>query len=318
MTIGSFLKLVEIQTKVASMIPFLIGTTYAIYRYGSFSWSNFLLMLVSLLSFDMTTTALNNYIDYKKAVKKHGFGYESHNAIVRYQLKERTVVAVISIMLLTAVIAGLFLYLNVGIVVLIFGAVSFAIGILYSFGPIPISRTPFGELFSGFTMGFVITFLSAYIHARNVPLIGFGFQGGILGISLNVKELIYLLLVSIMPICGIANIMLANNICDIEDDIANRRYTLPVYIGRDRALKLFRLIYIIGYFAVIAALIAGALPVISIAVIITLIAVNKNIKAFFQLQTKKDTFGLSVQNFVIANATLAFTIAIGSISKLFQ
>ncbi|MGE5633160.1 MAG: hypothetical protein ACM3TR_19000 [Caulobacteraceae bacterium] len=85
MTLVSFLKLVEIQTKVASVIPFLLGTFYALYRFNRFNLSNFIIMFVSLICFDMATTAINNYIDYKKAHKIHGYNYESHNAIVSYR-----------------------------------------------------------------------------------------------------------------------------------------------------------------------------------------------------------------------------------------
>ena len=313
MNITSFLKLVEIQTKVASMIPFLLGTTYALYRFESFNIINFALMLISLLSFDMTTTALNNYIDYKKAIKKHGFGYESHNAIVRYKLKEGTVVAIIVSMIAIAVIAGVMLYVNTGFVVLLLGAISFGIGVLYSFGPVPISRTPFGEIFSGFTMGFVITFLAAYIQVKDLGFIIFSYQGGMLNINFNLIELLYMGLISVLPISGIANIMLANNTCDIEDDVANRRYTLPVYVGRERALFLFKLIYYAGYLAIVIALLLRIVPVLSVVVLATLIIVNRNIKEFYRLQTKKDTFVLAVKNFVISNVALVFTIVLGII-----
>jgi 1,4-dihydroxy-2-naphthoate octaprenyltransferase len=316
MTILSFLKLVEIQTKVASMLPFLLGTSYALYRFESFNISNFALMLISLLSFDMTTTALNNYIDYKKAIKKHGFGYETHNAIVSYKLKEGTVVAVIASMLAIAVIAGVLLYLNTGFVVLLLGAISFAIGILYSFGPIPISRTPFGEIFSGFTMGFVITFLATYIHVKELGFIMFSYHGGMLNISLNLLELLYMAIISVLPICGIANIMLANNICDIEDDVINRRYTLPVYVGKEKALLLFKLIYYTGYLAVIIALVLGIIPALSVLVLATFIIVNKNIKEFYRLQTKRDTFVLAVKNFVICNVVQTAAILVGTVFNI--
>ena len=65
-------KLVEIQTKVASMIPFLFGTLYALFRFQQFDGYHFALMLASLLSFDMATTAINNYYDYKKRLKRTG------------------------------------------------------------------------------------------------------------------------------------------------------------------------------------------------------------------------------------------------------
>ena len=77
MKLKSFLKLVEIQTKAASMVPFALGTFWALYRYDEFNLTNFLLMFVSLLCFDMATTAVNNYMDYKKARKVYGYNYEN-------------------------------------------------------------------------------------------------------------------------------------------------------------------------------------------------------------------------------------------------
>ncbi len=91
MTFTSFVKLVELPTKVASVFPFLIGTTYAYYRYEAFNLTNFFIMLIAMLCLDLATTALNNYMDYKLAVKTHGFNYEQHNAIVKYEIKESTV-----------------------------------------------------------------------------------------------------------------------------------------------------------------------------------------------------------------------------------
>ena len=63
MDIKSFLKLVEIQTKVASVIPYLLGTFYVLYRYENFNLKNAIIMFLSMIIFDMTTTVINNYID---------------------------------------------------------------------------------------------------------------------------------------------------------------------------------------------------------------------------------------------------------------
>ena len=64
--IFSLLKLAEIQTKLASQLPLLLGTVYALWRYDDFNLLNLLFMFLSLLSFDMATTVTNNYMDYKK------------------------------------------------------------------------------------------------------------------------------------------------------------------------------------------------------------------------------------------------------------
>lgn len=300
MKVRSFLKLVEIQTKIASVIPFTLGTVYALYRFNTFNLKNFLLMFVSLLTFDMATTAINNYCDYKRAVKKHGYNYEMHNGIVKYNLSEMYVKAIICILLLIATTFGILLYFNTNIIVLIIGIISFSVGIFYSFGPIPISRMPLGEVFSGIFMGFIIVFLAVYIHV-NERIISLIYNHGFLTLSINLKEVIYIFLLSIPTINCIANVMLANNICDIDDDKENKRYTLPIYLGKENSLAIFKAMYYIAYIDIILLIVLRIIPTISIITLLTFIIINKNISLFFEKQTKKDTFVLSVKNLIIMN-----------------
>lgn len=315
MTMSSFLKLVEIQTKVASMIPFFLGTVYALYRFDNFNLKNFIIMFISLLAVDMGTTAVNNYMDYRKAIKKHGYNYEKHNAIVKYELKESVVVATIAILFLIAVVFGILLYINTNLIVLILGVISFAASVLYSYGPIPISHMPLGEIFSGLFMGFIIVFISIYIHIYDSNVIFFSYANGILNLGINLKEIVFIFLLCIPAIIGIGNIMLANNTCDIDDDVVNKRYTLPIFIGKERALKLFKTLYYIAYLDVIVLVILRITPIVSVISLLTFIPVSRNIKMFFQKQTKRDTFVLAVKNFVILNLIQVFTIGIGIIIK---
>lgn len=314
MNIKSFLKLVEIQTTSASVIPFLLASFYTYYRYGEFSFKNAVIMFLSMIFFDMATTTLNNYIDYSKAVKKDGYGYEKHNAIVRDNLNPRIVRIIIYLMLILASILGFILYKNTNVIVLILGVISFGIGILYSFGAIPISRTPFGEIFSGLTQGFLLVFITIYIHVYNKGIVYIDLSNlNSIMINFDLKEIISIFVLSIPSVLGIANIMLANNICDIEEDKENRRYTLPIYIGKEKALKLFELLYYIMYIIIVIGVIIKALPMVSILTLLVFKKVKKNIEAFKKLQTKKDTFGLVVENFAITNVALAVTIVGGII-----
>lgn len=308
MSLESFLKLVEIQTKVASVIPFALGTLYSVYRFGAFNPRNFIIMFISLVSFDMATTAINNYYDYKKANKTQGFNYERHNAIVKYNLNESTVRLSTITLLTVASVFGFLLFLNTSPVVLLLGALSFSVGILYSFGPVPISRTPFGEVFSGLFMGFIIVFISVYVHVYDMGIADFTFNRSTAGISINPVEVMYIFLLSIPAVIGIANIMLANNICDIEDDIENRRYTLPIYIGKERALWVFKALYYISYADLILLIILRIVPEAAVLTLFTIIPVTGNIKGFYEKQTKKDTFVLSVKNFLLINVVLVLAI----------
>ncbi|MFA5524019.1 MAG: 1,4-dihydroxy-2-naphthoate polyprenyltransferase [Tissierellales bacterium] len=315
MTISNFLKLVEIQTKAASMIPFFLGTVYTLYRFDNFDIKNFLIMFISLLTVDMGTTAINNYMDYRRAIKKHGYNYETHNAIVKYNLKECVVVETIFILFLLAVVFGILLYLNTNSIILVLGALSFAASVLYSYGPIPVSHMPLGEVFSGLFMGFIIVFISIFIHLYDSNLVFYSFANGVLNIGLNIKELVYIFLLCIPAIVGIANIMLANNTCDMDDDIINKRYTLPVFIGKEKALRLFKALYIIAYLDIILLIILKITPIASAISLLTIIPVSKNIKIFFKKQTKKDTFIIAVKNFVVLNIVQVLTIGIGVIIK---
>lgn len=309
MTIKSFFKYVEIQTKVASVIPFALGTLFAIYRYSNFNYVNFLIMFISLISFDMATTAINNYIDFKKAYKKAGYGYEYHNAIVRDGIKEKAAAAIIYILLSIAVGFGLLLTIRTSPVVLLVGALSFAIGIFYTFGPLPISRMPLGEVFSGFFMGFIIMFLAIFIHIEDKGIAALTYAGGILSLRINVLEILNLFVLSLPAVGGIANIMLANNICDLEDDIENKRFTLPYYIGKKNALKLFAALYYMGFADIIVLVLLGIDPIWSLIALITFIPVFTNIKKFQANPSKHDTFILAVKNFVIMNIAHILVIA---------
>lgn len=313
MSIGSFLKLVEIQTKVASIIPYIVGTVFTFYKFNNFNIKNALILFFSMLIFDMTTTAINNYNDYRKAIKKHGFGYEVHNAIVRDNLNVKVVLAIIFIMLLFSSLLGIYLFLNTDIVVLLIGIFCFTVGILYSFGPIPISRTPFGEIFSGITMGFFITFLSIYIHMIDKNVIVITLSKDILSFSFNIKILISIFIVSIPCISGIANIMLSNNICDMEEDIINKRYTLPVFIGKEKSLFLFSMIYYMAFISIILGITFKILPVTSLITLVVLKPIKNNIQSFIALQSKKDTFVLAVKSFILLNAIYIVSILLGII-----
>ncbi len=299
MHIKSFLKLVEIQTKIASVTPFVFGLLYTIYKFETLNTLTILFFFISLLCFDMFTTALNNYQDFKRAVKKEGYNYEVHNAIGQFGLKENTVVITIAILLITAIIFGILTFLRTDLWLLAFGALSFLMGILYSAGPLPISRTTFGELFSGVFMGLLIPFLVVYASIFSYVPLTIIVNNEIILFSLNWSIILPIVFASLPAVFCIANIMLANNICDMEDDFTNKRYTLPIQIGKKKALFLFGAIYAFAYLDIILCVVLGYLPLISLLTLLTVYKVFKNVKIFYGLQTKKDTFGLAVLNLAL-------------------
>lgn len=298
--IQRFLNYVEIRTKIASLLPFLLGLTYVLYTYKQVDIRNTLLFFTSMLSFDMATTALNNYIDVK-----------ANGKILEFS--QRTAKQILYFLLILAILLGLALVFYTGVIVLVLGALCFGVGIFYTFGPVPISRMPLGEIFSGLFMGLFIPFLVVFINAPEASLIYFTFTNWLLQVSFNILDLLKLGVVTIPAITGIANIMLANNICDLDDDVKVNRFTLPYYTGVKNALNIFAALYYLGFAATIIMVMLGLVPIYGLIAIVGLIPIHKNISKFRKQQSKTKTFPLSVQNLVISLVPIIIILTIGTI-----
>ncbi|WP_186578945.1 1,4-dihydroxy-2-naphthoate polyprenyltransferase [Aquibacillus kalidii] len=308
MSIKNFFKLVEIQTKIASVFPFLIGCLFVFYRYDVFKPINTFIFFGSMLLFDLTTTAINNYMDYRKA-KSDNYKRE-RNIIGQQRISERHVILTILCLLVIATVLGVWLVFRTDLLVLLIGMVCFAIGIFYTFGPIPLSRMPLGEVFSGVTMGFGIIFLIVYVNAFDQGIAQLVWAGRMISFEADILLILEIILISLPCVFTIANLMLANNICDLEDDIANHRYTLPFYLGKRLAVILFDSLYVATFIAIIAAVALNLLPVVMLLSLLIAIPVYKQVRRFNQVQIKSETFVVAVKNLVLVNGSIVAVMAI--------
>lgn len=110
---------------------------------------------------------------------------------------------------------------------------------------------------------------------------------------------------SLPLIVTIANIMLANNISDLEQDIANHRYTLPFYLGKRNAVILFNLLMYSSYAAILIGMIAGIYQWPILLTFVSLVKVYPQTKTFTKEQIKSKTFAMSIKNLVTFNSCYA-------------
>ena len=283
--LGRFLNYTEIKTKITSLFAFLMSISYLFYQEVMIDWELTGLFFASMFLFDLTTTAINNYIDTKT----------NHQTLQFGRTKARWIIYI-----LFALSAGLGLILvyMTDVVVLLAGGLCFLAGVFYTYGPIPISRQPWGEILSGIFYGLLIPFLIFYINQPEGTMLTLTWSMNTINLQLQVTPLVTLLLLSVNPVCTTANIMLANNICDIEKDIRVKRYTLPYYLGKN-ALALFAFIYYATYGATILMVGFKMLSPICLLSLLTIFPVQKNIKLFLREQTKEGTFIVSIKNFII-------------------
>lgn len=304
MKLNEFKDLVELRTKIASVIPYTLGLLYTIYNYGKIDIKTSLVFFLSMIAIDMATTAINNYTDFKHSKHREGYNFKVHNVITRESLNLKTIKVVIILLLLIGAVMGLYLVTLTDYIVLLIGIMGFAIGVSYSFGPIPISRTPLGEIISGILMGGAIFFTSIYINTLDVQMISINFIFSRMIVNIMIVDILKIISASIPLIIMISNIMLANNLCDMESDLENNRYTLPIFIGKENAIRLFKIGYILVYLIVLLNYGLGIYPSAALLALISMPKVFKNTKSFAMMQTKKDTFKLSVNNFTLISITL--------------
>ena len=290
-------ELVELRTKIASVIPFAVGLLYSIWTFGNFNAVNMVLFFFGMVCFDMATTVMNNLMDYVKA--KNETYRQEENIIGTSFLTVKQAAMIFGSLVGVATIIGIILVMRTNIILLFVGALCFVIGIFYTFGPIPISRMPLGEVLSGVTMGFGIFWIVIFLNSPEASFAWMGLEEGILFIRLALLDHFKVALLSLPLVCTIANIMLSNNLCDLETDITNHRYTLVYYIGKPTALKLYQGLYLISFIAIVLAVVFKIAPILMIGTLVVGIPVYKNIQLFIQKQEKRSTFALAIKNMLM-------------------
>jgi 1,4-dihydroxy-2-naphthoate octaprenyltransferase len=135
-----------------------------------------------------------------------------------------------------------------------------------------------------------------------------------ISLEIVVAPVLAVLFLSVSPVCTTANIMLANNICDVEKDIAVKRYTLPYYLGK-KSLQLFALLYYLCYAAVVAMVLLKILSPLCLLILLTLWPVQKNINIFFRRQEKAVTFITSIKNYVLIMGSSSLLIFVSALIR---
>ena len=273
--IQKFNALVQIQTIIISALPYIIGSLMASYYYHHFNLSYCLWLFLAVISFHLAVNGHNQYTDYLRYKKNHVTSY--NNILEKFNISRKWARNVIILLTLVSATIGIILSFKVGWIILLIGFFSYLIGYCYSGGPYPILKTPFGEPASGITMGYNITLLGIYVNIYNIhPFYSFFWAKAII--------------VACPAIFVIANVMLANNICDVEEDVKIGRKTLPFYIGRKNALIVLCIYYVLAYIFLILSVVLHYLPTLALGGLLTIPLVYRSTRTFVKDPHKETTF----------------------------
>lgn len=276
-----FAELIELKAKTASIFPFLLGLAYSLYHYQSVNLSALAIYFVAMFMFNCFVDIWDNYNDYHKAVDTDDY-QKNTNIIGRENLSMGLIKSLLAFFFFGSLILGIIVALMTGWAVFWLGLLCYVVGVFYAGGPKPLSSLPLGELLSGLTMGYIIFLICLYINSSQNFVWSFA-------------NLATTFLIALPNTLLIANLMLANNTCDLEEDEANHRYTIVHYIGKKAALIWWTTALILAFVAIVVAVILGLLSPIMLLILLIAPLMIKFAKPYLQKQVKKETFISSVK-----------------------
>jgi 1,4-dihydroxy-2-naphthoate polyprenyltransferase len=223
----------------ASAVPVLLGTALA-FGEGAFALGPFLAMLFGSLLVQAATNMFNEFYDERRGLDVAGT-VGIAGTIVGGRMHARAVLMGALFCYTVALVLGIYLVVVGGWPILVLGCLSALGGYLYSAGPRPIAYTPASEVAVFLFMGILIVVIAYAVQdpgsfPPRVPL-------------------------AALPIGGlVAAILLANNIRDMGSDRRGGRRTLPIVLGREVGVLIYRVLLFEAYAAATALMALGVVP----------------------------------------------------------
>lgn len=282
------------HTLTASFAPVFLGTMIAIH-YSALDWALFLAMLIASLLIQAATNMFNEYYDYARGLdneKSVGIG----GAIVRNGVSPKTVLTLAFLLYAISAVLGLYIAASTSWWLLAVGGIGMLVGYFYTGGPYPIAYTPFGELFSGLFMGFLIVLVAFFIQTGTITATA--------------------IMLAVPSTLLVAAIMMANNIRDMVGDKESGRRTLAILAGRAAAVIIFMWFFILAYAWIILLVILGTVTPWALLVLLSVIKPLKIIMIFKRYNEPLQVMP-AMKDTGITNTLFNFLLAVGLLIDFF-
>ena len=290
--IQELIPLTRPRTLAAALGPTILGAAFSYYTFGALHGTGLaifhtILIFLAVVSAQIIANLWNELKDFKSGLDA-GQKIGNAGSLTRGAVTPKLISTMIKVLMIVPIIIGLYLSATITWWYIPAGIVCILISFLYSGGPKPISRTPFGEISSGIAMGFAIVLITGYAWTRELSL------------AFLIPALPATLLVG--------SIMLTNNIRDIRNDEKHGRRTLPIVLGRDRAISLMSITYIFNFFWIGAWIYLKVLPIPALLALLAIIPAFKTIKIFY---THVDEIKLDKAMGTTAGAAMLYQLLLG-------
>ena len=264
MNLSQFFALIRPRTLTAAFSPVVLGAAMGATQFESTqpNWISLIYtlgILICVLSAQMAANIWNEYFDFKSGLDltqaTGNSGSIVRDGIAPAVIKRWGYITTILPLILGIALANAITWWYIPV-----GMLCILTSILYSGGPKPISRTPFGELASGLAMGFAIVGITLYAWTHTLHWI--------------------FLIPAVPSTILIGAIMMTNNLRDFTNDANHGRRTLVILLGRERGLQLLRGLFLVSSLWILLWTILEVIPWPSLIALISLLPAMKVIHIF--------------------------------------
>lgn len=242
----------------ASVLPVLTGTAWGVMVSGRFDIAAFTLALIATVFVHAGSNVINDVGDESGGTDrlntKRIYPYTGGSRFIQNDIIDLSGMVRLGICLLAiATLAGLMLILMRGAMILAFGLVGIALGVLYSVGPFRLSSIGLGELAVAMAFGVIPVTGAAWLQSGVV-------DGAAILFSIPISA-------------WVAAILIINEVPDIEADAATVKRTLPVRLGNSGTAVLHIATNIIAAAAILLLTAKQFLPLVAVLVPIGLLII---------------------------------------------
>lgn len=238
MSINAWVLAARPATLWAGVAPVLVGTAIAIDD-GAFRVDAFAAALV-------VAVAVQVGVNYANDLADAGRGADTARrigptrAVATGLISPRVMAGGVAAAFTVAGLAGIYLAILAGPIVLVIGAVSLVAALGYTGGPYPYGYHGLGEIFVFLFFGLVATVGTRFVFDESAPTAAW-VAGTAMGLLASA-------------------ILIANNVRDIDTDEAAGKRTLAVILGRPATKRLFAGTVVGSFTVVIGAVVSGVFP----------------------------------------------------------